>query len=286
MESTPLAVPVVNKRKRNGRINIKSGNKVDFVIKATIWVLAILTVTAFFFFDYTGLRWERAITETTHNMTVMFLEPALSHFSFSEAIHQVGITLGLGFLATILGAIIAFFLALMAAENLSKPGISKIVRVFVAYIRAVPTVLWVLIFAIAAGLGSEAAVLGMLLHSVAYLVKAFSESFEEVDPGIIEALRATGSSWWHIVIHGVIPSTFTYLLSWTFLRFEINFSVAVAMGAAAGAGGIGFELFMASGFYFDLREVGFITYAILFIAVILEVLSTRLKNRYFSNTAN
>src|SRR5690606_39570204 len=70
---------------------------------------------------------------------------------------------------------------LMAAENLSKPLVSKIVRMVVAYIRAVPTVLWVLIFAIAAGLGSEAAVLGMLFHSVAYLVKAFSEAFEEVD---------------------------------------------------------------------------------------------------------
>ena len=75
----------------------------------------------------------------------------------------------------------------------------------------------------------------------------------------------------------------TYILSWTFLRFEINFSVAVAMGAAAGAGGIGFELFMASGFYFDLREVGFITYVILIIAIILEVISTRMKNRYFPN---
>lgn len=286
IDTSQLTSPVLIKRKRNGRINIRSGNKVDIVIKSTVWILAILTVMAFFFFDYTGLQWERAITETAYNLKVMFLEPTLTHFSFMEAIHQVGITLGLGFLATIFGAIIAFFLALMAAENLSKPLVSKIVRMVVAYIRAVPTVLWVLIFAIAAGLGSEAAVLGMLFHSVAYLVKAFSEAFEEVDAGIIEALRATGSSWWHIVIHGVIPSTFTYLLSWTFLRFEINFSVAVAMGAAAGAGGIGFELFMASGFYFDLREVGFITYAILFIAVVLEVMSTRLKNRYFSNTAN
>jgi phosphonate transport system permease protein len=53
------------------------------------------------------------------------------------------------------------------------------------------------------------------------------------------------------------------------------------MGAAAGAGGIGFELFMASGFYFDLKEVGFITYGILIIAFVLEVISTRLKRRYF-----
>lgn len=82
-------------------------------------------------------------------------------------------------------------------------------------------------------------------------------------------------------MHAVLPSTFTYLLSWTFLRSEINFSVAVAMGAAAGAGGIGFELFMASGFYFDLSEVGMITYMILVFAIVPEFLSTRMKDRYF-----
>ena len=168
----------------------------------------------------------------------------------------------------------------MAATNLSNEWLSRTVRIFVAFIRAVPTVLWVLIFAISAGLGSEAAILGMLFHSIAYLVKAFSEAFEEVDEGILEALRASGANWWHIVTHAVLPSTFTYLLSWMFLRFEINFGVAVAMGAAAGAGGIGFELFMASGFYFDLREVGFITYAILIIAIILEIISTRLKRSF------
>lgn len=276
--------PSTIKRTKNGKIDIKSGNKIDLVIKWTIWILTILTILAFFFFNYLGLQLERAITETLHNLRVMFFEPALNHFSWGEAFYQVGVTLGLGVLATILGAVIAFFLALMAAENLSKPLLSKTVRIFVAFIRAVPTVLWVLIFAIAAGLGSEAAVLGMLFHSVAYLVKAFSEAFEEVDPGILEALKSTGSNWWHTVMHGIIPSTFTYLLSWTFLRFEINFSVAVAMGAAAGAGGIGFELFMASGFYYDLREVGLITYLILIIAILLELISTRLKDRYFPST--
>lgn len=269
------------KRTRTGRINIKSGNRIELVTKWTIIMLSVLTIIAFFFFDYTGLQMKRAITETAYNLKAMFLESSLNHFSWGEAFYQIGITVGLGVLATVIGAVIALFLSFLAAENLSKPWISKTVRVVVAFIRAVPTVLWVLIFAIAAGLGSEAAVLGMLFHSIAYLVKAFSESFEEVDSGILEAMRATGSNWWHVVTHGVLPSTFTYLLSWTFLRFEINFGVAVAMGAAAGAGGIGFELFMASGFYFDLREVGFITYAILIIAIILEIISTRLKNRYF-----
>ncbi|PIC86948.1 phosphonate ABC transporter permease [Sporosarcina sp. P20a] len=269
------------KRRSDGRISIKSGNQVQLILQLTILILTVLTVIAFLFFDYTGLDIQRAIQETTYNLQVMFLEPALSHFGWGEAIYQVGITLGLAFLSTILGAVLSFFLALTAATNLTNEWITKIVRIFLAFIRAVPTVLWVLIFAIAAGLGSEAAVLGMLFHSIAYLVKAFSEAFEEVDKGIIEALRATGAGWWHIVVHAILPSTFTYLMSWTFLRFEINFAVAVAMGAAAGAGGIGFELFMASSFYFDLREVGMITYMILVLAIVLEVISTLLKNRYF-----
>lgn len=273
------------KRGTDGRITIRSGSRPERVMSWTIAGLIALTVAAFLFFDYTGLDLSKAIPETLYNLKTMFLEPALTHFTWGQAFYQVGVTLGLAFLSTILGAGIAFFLALMAASNLSKAWISKTVRIFVAFVRAVPTVLWVLIFAIAAGLGSEAAILGMLFHSIAYLVKAFSEAFEEVDKGIIEALRAAGANWWHIVVHAVLPSTFTYLLSWTFLRFEINFSVAVAMGAAAGAGGIGFELFMASGFYFDLREVGMITYMILAFAIVLEILSTQLKARYFPAAA-
>lgn len=269
------------KRKEDGRVIIKSGSKSERLMSNVVIALTVLTIVGFLIFDYSGLELGKAITETGYNLKTMFLEPALSHFSWWEAFYQVGITIGLAFLATIIGAVISIFLALFAATNLSNQWVSKTIRIFVAFIRAVPTVLWVLIFAIAAGLGSEAAILGMLFHSIAYLVKAFSEAFEEVDEGILEALRATGSSWWHIVIHAVIPSTLTYLMSWTFLRFEINFSVAVAMGAAAGAGGIGFELFMASGFYFDLREVGMITYAILLVAILLEFISTRLKNRYF-----
>ncbi|ALS77359.1 phosphonate ABC transporter permease [Planococcus kocurii] len=269
------------KRGASGRIAIKMGSRPERIMKWTVTTLVILTVIAFLLFDYTGLDLTTAIPETLDNLKTMFLEPALSHFTWGQAFYQLGVTLGLAFLSTILGGIIAFFLALLAAANLSKSWISKTVRIMVAFIRAVPTVLWVLIFAIAAGLGSEAAILGMLFHSIAYLVKAFSEAFEEVNQGIIEALRATGANWWHIVIHAVLPSTFTYLLSWTFLRFEINFSMAVAMGAAAGAGGIGFELFMASGFYFDLREVGMITYMVLIFAIILEVFSTKMKDRYF-----
>ena len=119
--------------------------------------------------------------------------------------------------------------------------------------------------------------IGMTFHSVGYLIKAYAESFEELDKGVLEAMRASGANWWQIVFQAVIPSTITYIVSWTFLRFEINFGVAVAMGAAAGAGGIGYDMFMASSFYYDLREVGAITLYVLILAILLEMIAVRIK---------
>jgi phosphonate transport system permease protein len=273
------------KKTSAGKIKIKVRGKSQIVMLLTFLSLFLLTVYGFLTFDLKGISILEATIDTIYNLKVMFLQPSFSHFTLLEAVGQIGLTLGLGFLSTLLGVILSLFLALFAAKNLSNKMVSNAIIVVVTFIRAVPTVLWVLIFAIAAGLGSEAVILGMVLHSVAFLVKAFSESFEEVDEGIIEALRASGANWWHIVTHAVIPSTASSLLSWSFLRFETNFTVAVAMGAAAGAGGIGFELLMASGFYFDLREVGFITYFILVIAIGLELFSTQLKKRFLTNAS-
>lgn len=261
------------------KIRIKTLTKSSVVIRSTLIILALLTVYAFFSFDYKQLDVGEAALSTFANLKAMFLEPHLEHFTFTHALYQVFVTLGLAFLTTLFGAIIAVFLGLLAAENLTNKRVSTVIKGFVAFIRAVPTVLWVLIFAVAAGLGSVAAVIGMTFHSVSYLVKAYSESFEELDKGVIEALQASGANWWQIIFQAVIPSSLTYLISWTFLRFEINFAVAIAMGAAAGAGGIGFDMFMASSFYLDIREIGAITYFVLAIAILLEMVAIRFKKK-------
>jgi phosphonate transport system permease protein len=49
------------------------------------------------------------------------------------------------------------------------------------------------------------------------------------------------------------------------------------MGAAAGATGIGYDLFMASYRFMNIRETGYITWLILLVAIILEIVATRLK---------
>lgn len=261
------------------RIKLRLMSKSRLVIRLTMLALAILTVVGFLTFDYRDVNLLKGIMSTFGNFKTIFAQPQLAHFSLPEAIYQLLITLALGVLTTLIGAFIALFLGIFAAENLSNKKVSNAIKGFVALIRAVPTVLWVLIFAVSAGLGSVAAVIGMSFHSISYLTKAYSESFEELDEGTIEALEGCGASWWQIVCQAVLPSSLTSLISWTFIRFEINFGVSVAMGAAAGAGGIGYDMFMDSAFYYNLHEMGVITYLILIVAMLLELMSLKIKNK-------
>jgi phosphonate transport system permease protein len=258
---------------------VKPLTKQTVVIRLLLLVLALTTVYAFTTIDYGSIDLAKAVADTLTNLKIIFLHPGGPHLSVGKALYEVLITLGLAFLSTLFGAGIALFLGLLGAQNLAPKPVTNVVNIFVAFIRAVPTILWVLIFAVTAGLGSAAAVIGMTFHSISYLTKAYAESFEDLDRSVIEALKASGANWWQIVFQAVIPSSFTYLLSWTFVRLEINFATAVAMGAAAGASGVGFDLYMASGYYFDLREVGLITYIILAFAMILETIATRMKSK-------
>lgn len=258
-------------------VKVKPFNKASFVTRLTLAAMLIVTVYAFVRFDDKEVTLWEGLVFTLANFKTMFSEARLEHFTFWHGLYHVMVTVGLALLTTVFGAVISLFLGLFAAHNLSSTPVSAAIKGFVAIIRAVPTVLWVLIFAVAAGLGSVAAVIGMTFHSVGYLIKAYAESFEELDKGVLEAMRASGANWWQIVFQAVIPSTITYIVSWTFLRFEINFGVAVAMGAAAGAGGIGYDMFMASSFYYDLREVGAITLYVLILAILLEMIAVRIK---------
>lgn len=251
----------------------------SLVMRGLFLLLAAITAYALITLDTRGVNIPKAVADTLSNLKVILLHPNTARLSLRDAFSEVGVTMGMAFLTTVFSGVIALFLGLLGAQNLAPKGVTLVVKGVVACVRAIPTILWVLIFAVAAGLGSTAAVLGLTFHSISYLTKAYSESYEEIDRSVIEALRASGANWWQIVFQAVIPSSASYLLSWTFLRLEINFANAVAMGAAAGASGIGFDLFMASGFYFDLHELGLIAYVILIFAIALETFATNMNRR-------
>ncbi len=269
-----------------GRIRLTAASERNISVQLTLFVLAALTVVTFARMGYGTVDLSQAARQALADFGAMMLQPALdpplgaSHFTWATVLESAVITVAVTAICTVLSAIVSFFLAIAASANLSNPAVSNAVKGFVAIIRSIPTILWVLVFTVAIGLGSEAAVLGISFHSVAYLVKSYSESFEEIDGGVIEALRASGASFWQVVFQAITPATITKLLSWTFIRLEINFTNAVAVGAFAGAGGIGFQLYQAGSRYYNLHEVGVIVYVCLIVAFVLEFVSVRLRKKY------
>ena len=273
------------KRNSSNKIVLRTKENSNNAIRFTLLVLLILTLWTFIQMDYSKINFAEALYYSLKDFGTMMFLPNLDagHFSWQTVISETFVTICVALLCTIGSAIISFFLGLLAAENFSSAKISTGIKALMSLIRAIPTILWVLIFTVAIGLGTEAAVVGISFHAVAYLTKAFSESFEEIDSGAIEALKASGAGYWHIVFQCLIPETVSKLLSWTFIRFEINFTNAVAVGAVAGAGGIGYQLFQAGSFYYNVHEVGVIVYACLIVALILEIISIQLRNRFIIN---
>jgi phosphonate transport system permease protein len=99
-----------------------------------------------------------------------------------------------------------------------------------------------LIFVAVIGLGPYAGVLALAIHTFGILGKVFSEAIEQIEPGQVEAVTASGAGPAQIMAFSVIPQVMPLIVSYTLLRFESNVRSATILGFV-GAGGIGFLMF-------------------------------------------
>jgi phosphonate transport system permease protein len=169
----------------------------------------------------------------------------------------LGETVLISYVGTLAGAILAFGLNFLAAENTSPaPWLRFTVRRLMEFCRTVPDIVFALIFVIAFGLGPMAGVIAIMIHSVGALGKLYSEIVENIDMKPVEGVRSTGASWISCIRFAVVPQVAAGFASYTLLRFEINVRGASVMGFV-GAGGIGQELVVAvrKFFYSDVSAI-------------------------------
>lgn len=151
-------------------------------------------------------------------------------------------SLQVAIIGSVLGIVVAFFLSFLAASNLTPhPLIAWVIQSAASLLRAIPTIVWALIFIVSVGLGPLPGVLAIAVSAAGMLVKVFAQSLEEIDKGVLEAMRATGASWLQIVMQGVLPTVKTAFIAWCVLQLEGGIAESTILGAV-GAGGIGFEM--------------------------------------------
>lgn len=87
-------------------------------------------------------------------------------------------------------------------------------------------------------IGTAAAVVPLTIAAVPYYARVAEMSLREVDPGLIETMRALGASRWQIVREALVPEALPGLIS-GFTVTLITLVGASAMAGAVGAGGLG-----------------------------------------------
>ena len=162
----------------------------------------------------------------------------------SDVMGQMLVTLNIALIGTVVAAVFALPLSLLAARNLTARSVLTrslylLTRTFFNVDRGVDTLILALVLVSAVGLGPFAGALAMAVHSVADLGKLYSEAIENADPGPIEALESVGAPGLSVVRWGLLPQVLPLFLSYTLYRFEINFRVSIVLGLV-GAGGVGF----------------------------------------------
>ena len=98
---------------------------------------------------------------------------------------------------------------------------------------------------------------------------------ENIDEGVVEAIRATGASYTQILTFAVLPQVLPDLICFTLYRFETNIRAAAVLGLI-GAGGIGY-LMNTSFRTFQYREAASIVLVLIVLVMVVDYASSRLR---------
>ena len=182
-------------------------------------------------------------------------------------------------LATILGAFMAIPVAWLGALNISPLGRGTYLlgRTLMTLSRSVHEVVWGLVFVAAVGLGALAGVLAMAVRSIGFISKTVAEAIEDVNPGPVEAMRATGANRFQVLMFGIVPQVLPVVIGNVIFEWDVNIRRSTIMGLV-GAGGLGLALHrqMASYNYGGIATVIFV---ILLLIVLGEWLSAWARKR-------
>ena len=187
-------------------------------------------------------------------------------------------TIDIAIFGTLGGILLASPLAVLAARNVTPSRfLYYVARGVIGFTRAVPDLVWALLFVTAVGLGPFPGGLALAVHSVGMLGRLFAETIEHMDMAPIDALALTGARRIQVFTHGVVPSVLPSLLGIGLYRLDENIRSSLVLGFV-GAGGIGFELLTAMSL-FQYREVSLLLIVIFVIVVVAERASAALRQR-------
>lgn len=195
-----------------------------------------------------------------------------------EGLQACLVTLWIGLLGTTLSIPFTLVVAVLGSRATSSNAVVyQAARSIMSVLRAIPDVVFALIFVTAVGLGPFAGVLALICHNIGVMGKLWSEAMEDIDQGPSQALRIAGASRTQAVANAVWPAVLPTFVGLLLYRLDVNVRSSLVLGLV-GAGGIGFSINQSIQlFKFDQM----LTYIlmVLVLVVVVDQLSAAIRRR-------
>jgi len=157
---------------------------------------------------------------------------------------------------------------------LPKPILNNVLGRIVNVLRSFPfIILMILLFPlsrilIGTSIGTAATIVPLSIAAAPFVARVIETALKEVDPGVVQAARAMGSTNWQIIRKVLIPESLPSLVSGVTLTI-INLIGYSAMAGAIGGGGLG-DLAIRYGYQRFRGDVMIV--AVIIILVLVEII--------------
>lgn len=198
-------------------------------------------------------------------------------------------TLVMVLFSTIFSMILGFPLGILLCTSDPATGLkpqkalNQILSIIINILRAIPFVILVILLfpftrvIVHTAIGTKASIVPLTIAAAPFVARVIESSLKEVDPGVIQAARAMGSTNKQIIFKVLLPEAIPSILNGITLTI-INLIGYSAMAGTVGGGGLG-DVAIRYGYQRYRVEYMLGSVAIILILVeIVQVIGTKLSN--------
>ena len=178
----------------------------------------------------------------------------------------------MAFAASFFGMILAIPLGICGAGNLVPKPVYLVARTLIILSRTFHEIIIAIFFVKIFGFGPLAGVLTLVVASTSFISKMLAEDIENMPPGQLEAIRATGAGFLKMLIYCISPQVLPRYLGVSIYRLDANIRHSTVVGIV-GAGGIG-QVLAAT---FSRYDYDFS------LAILITIVSLVFAGEFFSN---
>lgn len=154
---------------------------------------------------------------------------------------------------------------------LPKPVLNTVLSRIVNVLRSFPFIILMILLMpfsrliIGTAIGTKATIIPLSIAAAPFVARVIESALREVDPGVVQAAKAMGSTNWQIIYKVLLPEALPSLISGVTLTI-INLIGYSAMAGAIGGGGLG-DLAIRYGYQRFRTDVMIITVVIIILLV-------------------